>query len=154
MPNPLILFSPPREILIPSSSEGNSLAPGEAESDDPSRALSPPTMEDTEVSSQRPSPGRGGADETVLKTPEDNTSDAVERGTTTPMTTEGGGPQQSGPSPNTISETSTAPASDQHPTLKEGEEQELRQQPLSIRRPLTLCRKRYNALPLSRNTAP
>ena len=80
----------------------------------------PPAMEDTEVSSQRPSPGRGGADETVQKAPEDNTSDAVERGTATPMTTEGGGPQQFGPSPNTVPETSTAPGSDQHPPSKEG----------------------------------
>ena len=87
-----MLFSPPREIPIPSSSTGNSLAPGEAESDGPSRALSPPTMEDTEVSSQRPSPGRGGADETVQKAPEDNTC-TVEQGTATPMTIEGVGIQ-------------------------------------------------------------
>ena len=72
------------------------------------------------MSSQRPSPGRGGVDETVRKSPEDNTSVVVERGTTTPMTTEGGGLQQSGPSPNTIPGTSTTPGSDQHPPPKEG----------------------------------
>ena len=81
---------------------------------------SPPAMEDTEVSSQRPSPGRGGADKTVQKAPEDNTSDAVERGTATPMTTEGGGPQQFGPSPNTVPETNAALGSDQHPPSTEG----------------------------------
>ena len=35
------------------------------------------------------------------------------------MTTEGGVPQQSGPSLNIVSETSTAPGSDQHPPSKE-----------------------------------
>jgi len=83
-------------------------------------APSPPAMEDTEVSSQRASPGGGGADGAVQKAPEDNTSDTIEQGTATSMTTEGGGPQLSGPSPTAIPKTSMAPGSDQHPPLKEG----------------------------------
>src|SRR5215216_1555257 len=98
-------FSPPRNIPNTSTSSGNSLAPEEVESDRPSRAPSPAVMEDTEVSSQRTSSGRGGVDETAQKAPEVNTSDAVDRGMATPMTTEGGGSQQFGPPPNIVLET-------------------------------------------------
>ena len=60
-------------------------------------ASSPKAMDDTEVLSRRTSPGRGGADEAVEKAPEVNTSVAEDLGEATPMTTDGGDPQQSGP---------------------------------------------------------
>ena len=120
MLNLLYIFSSPPAIPVPFSSTGNSLAPEEAKRDDPSCALSSPAMEDTEVSSQRPSTGRGGAYETVRKAPEDNTLGVLERGTTIRTTIKGGGLQQSGPSPDAVPETSMIPGSDQHPSSKEG----------------------------------
>ena len=92
------------------------------------------------MSSQRTSPGQVGADEAVQKAPEVNTSDAADWGKATPLTSEGGGPQQFGPSPNTISETNVAPGSDQHPSSTKGEEQQLHQRPPVIRRLLMLWR--------------
>jgi hypothetical protein len=77
-------------------------------------------MEDTEVSSQRTSLGRGRANETVEKVPEVNTSVAEDLGEAIPMTTDGGDPQQSGPQPDTIPETNAAPGLDKQPSLKEG----------------------------------
>ena len=77
--------------LDPLFFDGELSSPWEAKSDGPSRTLSPPAMQDTEVSFQRPPPVQAGADETVRKVLEDNNSDVVERGMATPMTTEGGG---------------------------------------------------------------
>ena len=84
------------------------------------RLPSPPTMEDTEVSSQRVSPGQGGVDEAVEKVPEVDTSVAKDLGEATPMTTNNGEPHQSGPPPNTIPETNAAPGLDTQPPSREG----------------------------------
>ena len=64
--------------------------------------------------------------EAVKKAPEVNTSVAEDIGEATPMATDGGDPQQSGPQPNTIPETNAAPGSGEQPPLKEGEEHQLR----------------------------
>jgi hypothetical protein len=52
--------------------------------------------------------------------PKVNTSVAENLGEATPMTTDGGDPQQSRPQPDTIPETNTAPGGDKQPSLKEG----------------------------------
>ena len=79
--------------------------------------------------SQRTSPGHGGAGEAVEKAPEVNTSVAEYIGEATPMTTDGGDPQQSGPQPDTIPENNTAPGSGGQPPSKEGEDHQLHRQP-------------------------
>nr|XP_020176018.1 hepatoma-derived growth factor-related protein 2-like [Aegilops tauschii subsp. strangulata] len=59
--------SPPRDLPNTSLSEGSSLPPEMAKSEMPPRAPSPLTADDTEVLSQRTSPGHGGAGEAVEK---------------------------------------------------------------------------------------
>ena len=77
-------FSPPCELPNTPLSEGSSLPPEMAESEMPPRDPSPITMDDTEVLSQRTSPGRGGAGEAIEKAPEVNTSVAEDIGEATP----------------------------------------------------------------------
>ena len=77
-------------------------------------------MEDTEVSSRRTSPGRGGADEAVEKAPKVNTSVAEDLGEATPMTTNGGELHQSGSPPNTVPETNATLGLDMQPPSREG----------------------------------
>ena len=90
-------FSPPCELSNTPLSEGRSLPTEMAESETPPRASSPVIMDDTEVLSQRTSPGRGGSGEAVEKVPEVNASVTEDIGEATPMTTDGGDPQQFGP---------------------------------------------------------
>nr|XP_020166448.1 fibrous sheath CABYR-binding protein-like [Aegilops tauschii subsp. strangulata] len=112
--------SPPRELPHTPLLEGNSLPPKMAKSETPPRAPSPITMEDTEVSSRRTSPNRGGVSKAVEKAPEVNTLVAEELGEATHMTIDDGEPQQYGPQPNTIPKTNAAPGSDKQAPLKEG----------------------------------
>ena len=91
------------------------------ESETPPRASHPPTADDTEVLSQRTSPGHGEVREAAKTAPEGNASAAENMGGTTPMETDDGGPDQSGPQPNTIPETHVAPESSKQPPSKEGE---------------------------------
>ena len=58
--------------------------------------------------------------EAVKTVPEGNTSAAENLGGTTPMETDDGGPDQSGPQPNTIPETHVAPKLSEQPPSKEG----------------------------------
>ena len=74
------------------------------------------------MSSRRTSPGRGGVREAVGKAFEVNTSVAEDLGEATPMTTDGGDPQQSRPRLDTITETNADPGSGEKPPTKEGEE--------------------------------
>ena len=83
--------------------------------------MSPPTTKDnTEVLSQRTSPGHGEVWEAVKLAAEGNTSVAEERGKSTSMETGNGGNAQFGPQPNIILETHTAPESDQQHSSREG----------------------------------
>ena len=84
--------------MLPSTplSEGNSLPPEMVESDMPPRAPSPISMEDTEVLSQRTSPGREGESGADKRAPEVNTSVAKDQREAIPMTANGGEPKQSG----------------------------------------------------------
>ena len=77
-------------------------------------------MDDTKVLSRRTSPGHGGAGEVVEKAPEGNTSVAEDIGEATPMATDDGDNQQSGPQPDTLPETYVAPGSGEQPPSKEG----------------------------------
>ena len=126
-------FSPARDLPQQSSSSGNSLAPEMVESEMPPRASPPPTADDTEVLSQRTSPGQGEVRKAAEMVPEGKASAAENMGGTTPMETRDGGPDQSGPQPNTTPETHTALESSELPPLKEGECQ-LHRRPPSIRR--------------------
>ena len=71
--------------------------------------------------SQRASPGHGEVREAAKTAPEGNALAAENMGGATPMVTDGGGPDQSGPQPNIISEAHMAPESSEQPPLKEGE---------------------------------
>ena len=90
------------------------------ESETPPRASPPHAADDTEVLSQRTSPGQGGARKDTKTAPEGNTLAAENMGGTTPMETDNGGPDQFGPQPNTIPETLVAPESSEQPPSKEG----------------------------------
>ena len=79
------------------------------DSETPPWASPPTSLDDTEVLSERASPGHGEVQEAVRTAPEGNTSAAEYMGGPTPMETEDGGHDQSGPQPNTIQETHTAP---------------------------------------------
>src|SRR3989337_2618083 len=116
----IVCFSPARDLPQPSLSEGSSLPPEMAESEMPPRAPSPVTVDDTEVLSRRTSPGHGGASEAAEKAPKDNTSAAEDMEGTTPMATDGGGPGQSGPQPDIITETNVASESCEQRPSKEG----------------------------------
>lgn len=113
-------FSPARDLPQRSSSSGNSLAPEMMESETPPRASLPHAADDTEVLSQRTSPGQGEVRKAAETAPEGNTSAAKNMGDAIPMETDSRGPDQSGPQPNTTSETHTAPESSEQPPLKEG----------------------------------
>lgn len=67
------------------------------ESETPPRASPPTATDDTEVLSQRASPGHGEVREAAQTAPEGNTSAAENMGGTTPMETNDGGPDQSDP---------------------------------------------------------
>ena len=71
--------------------------------------------------------------EATKMAPEGNASAAENMGGTTPMETDDGGPKQSGPEPNTTSETHRAPESSEQPPLKEGEHR-LHRRPPRIRK--------------------
>nr|XP_045087525.1 fibrous sheath CABYR-binding protein-like [Aegilops tauschii subsp. strangulata] len=101
--------SPPCELLNTPLSEGSYLPPDMAEIETPPRAPSPLTADDTEVLSQRTSPGRGGAGVAVEKAPEGNTLVAEDMGEVTPMETDGGDRQHSGPQLDTPPETNASP---------------------------------------------
>ena len=131
-------FSPARDLPQQSSSLGNSLAPEMVESETPPRASPPHDADDTEVLSQRTCPGQGEVRKVAKTTLEGNGSAAENMGGTTPMETDDGGPDQSGPQPNTTSETHRAPESSEQPPLKEGGECRLHRRPPSIRRHQTL----------------
>ena len=73
---------------------------------------SPPIApDDTKAVSRRASSGHEDVQEAVRTVPEGNTSAAEDMGGPTPMETEDGGHDQSGPQPNTVPETHTAPES-------------------------------------------
>ena len=110
-----MLFSPPHEISIPSSSMGNSLALGGAESDGPSRALSPPAMEDTEVLSQR-IPEKG----VVLEMPQGEIPDAGNMQGKILIDYADGIPSKLGSQPNTALEPPKVPNSGRQPLVKDG----------------------------------
>ena len=93
-----MFFSPARDLPQQSSSSGNSLAPEMVESETPPRASPPHAADDTEVLSQRTSSGHGEVREATKTVPEGNASAAENMGGTTPMETDDGGPDQSGPS--------------------------------------------------------
>ena len=83
--------------------------------------ISPPTAKDnTEVLSQRTSPGHEEVREAVKVATEGDTSVAEERGKSTPMETGDGGNDQFIPQLNIISEIHTTPESDQQPSSREG----------------------------------
>src|SRR5215216_1821728 len=90
------------------------------ESETPPRASPPPTTDDTEVLSRRTSLGNGEVREAAKTAPEGNASAAENMGGTTPMETNNGGPDQSGPQPNTIPEAHMAPELSEQPPSKEG----------------------------------
>ena len=115
----IVYFSPARDLPPPSLSEGSSLPPEMAENETPPRAPSPIAVDNTEVLSRRTSPGHGGASEAAEKAPEDNTSAAEDMEGATPMATDDGGPEQSGPQPDIIPETNVAPESGEQPPSKE-----------------------------------
>ena len=95
--------------------------PGMMESESPPRASPPITTDDTEVLSRRASPGHGEVREAAKTAPEGNASTTEKMGGATPKETNDGGPDQSGPQPNTIPETHVAPESSEQPPSKEGE---------------------------------
>ena len=111
-----LCFSPARNIPQESSPSGD-LSPEKMESQTPPQASPPPRAEDTEVSSQRISPGSGEVRERTNAAPEavDNMKGA------TPMETGHGGPGSSDPELDIIPETQTVPESDRQPPLREGE---------------------------------
>ena len=100
--------------------KGNSLALEMVERETPPRASPPTIADDTEVLSQRTSPGHGEVREATKTAAEGNASAAENMGGTTPMETNGGGLDQFGPQPNTIPETHMAPESSEQPPLKKG----------------------------------
>ena len=99
----------------------------------PPPAHSPLAKGDDEVLSQRTSPGHGEVREADKTAPEGNASAAENMGGTTPMETDDGGPDQSGPQPNTILETHVALKSSKQPPSKDVERL-LRRRPPLIRR--------------------
>ena len=90
------------------------------ESETPPRASPPHAMDDTEVLSQRTSPSQGEVRKAAEMAPEGNASAAENMGGTTPMGTDDGGLDQSGPQPNTTPETHMAPESSEQPSSREG----------------------------------
>ena len=90
------------------------------ESETPPRASPPTTTDDTKALSRRASPGHGEVREAAKTAPEGNASAVENMGSATPMETDDGGPDQSGPQPNTIPETHVAPESSEQPPSKEG----------------------------------
>ena len=112
-------FSPARDLPQQSSSSGNSLAPEMMESETPLRASPPHAADDTEVLSQRTSPGQGEVRKAADMAPEGITSATLNMGSTYPMETDDGGPDQSGPQPNMTLETHAAPESSEQPPVKE-----------------------------------
>ena len=126
-------FGPAHGFPQLSSSSGNSLAPEMVESEMPPRASPPPTADDTEVLSQRTSPGQGEVRKATETAPEGNASAAGNMVGAIPIETDDGGPDQSGPKPNTAPETHTAPGPSEQPPSKEGECR-LHRRPLSTQR--------------------
>jgi hypothetical protein len=115
-----MIFSPAHDLPQQSLSSGNSLAPDMMESESPPRASPPHATDNTEVLSQRTSPGQGEVRKAAETAPEGNASAAGNMGGVIPMETDGGGPNQSGPQPNTAPETHTAPGLSEQPPSKEG----------------------------------
>ena len=85
------------------------------ESDTPPQAQSPIKPGNTEVTSQRVSPTRGGGSGADERVPEVNTSAIVCQGETVPMATDGREPKQSELPPNTVPGASMAPESGRQP---------------------------------------
>ena len=125
--------SPARDLPQQSSSSGNSLALEMMESETPPRASPPHAAVGSEVLSQRTSPGQGEVRKAAETAPEGNASVAENMGSTTLMETDGGGPDQSVPQPNTTPETHMALESNERPPVREGERR-LHRRPPSIRR--------------------
>ena len=98
----------------------------------------PITMDDTEVLSRRTSPGRGGVGEAVEKAPEVNTSVTEDIGEATPMTTNGGDPNNPGPSRTPLQRPIRLRDQVSNPLQKRGEEHLLRRRTPLIRRCRTL----------------
>ena len=116
----IMCFSPAYDLPKLSSSSGNSLAIEMVESETPPRSSLPPPADDTEVLSQRTSPGQGEVREATKTAPEGNASAAENMGGTTPMETDDRGPDQFGPQSNTVPETNVAPELSEQPPSKEG----------------------------------
>ena len=86
-----MFFSPASDLPQQSLSSGNSLAPEMMESESPPRASPPHATDDTEVLSQRTSPGQGEVRKAAETAPEGNASAAENMGDATPMETDDGG---------------------------------------------------------------
>ena len=119
---------PAQDLPQQSLSSENSLAPEMMESKSP-----PHATDDTEVLSQRTSPGHGEVRRATETTPEGNASADGDMGGIIPMDIDGRGLDQSGPQPNTAPESPTALDPSKQSLLKEGECR-LPRQPPSIRR--------------------
>nr|XP_020184749.1 histone acetyltransferase KAT6B-like [Aegilops tauschii subsp. strangulata] len=112
--------SPARDIPEESSSSGD-LSPEKMESETPPQASPPPRADDTEVLSQRISPGSGEVREGTKTAPGDNGLAAENMGGATLMEIGDEGHELSNLRPDTVPETSTAPEPNQQPPPQEWE---------------------------------